>query len=179
SNTAVIYTSDQGFYLGENGWFDKRFAYDVSMQTPLLVRWPGRIKPGTITDAMVQNIDFAPTILGMAGLKTPDWMQGLDLTPLLTGKQTELPRPYLYYHYYEFVRDHTVIPHIAIRSRDHKLIYFYTVNEWQLYDLQKDPVELNNLVNSPAHQELFKKLRKELVKLRDRYDDHEPAGELN
>ena len=179
SNTAVIYTSDQGFYLGENGWFDKRFAYDVSMQTPLLVRWPGRIKPGTITDAMVQNIDFAPTILGMAGLKTPDWMQGLDLTPLLTGKQTELPRPYLYYHYYEFVRDHTVIPHIAIRSRDHKLIYFYTVNEWQLYDLKKDPVELNNLVNSPAHQKLFKKLRMELVNLRDRYDDHEPAGELN
>ncbi len=179
SNTAVIYTSDQGFYLGENGWFDKRFAYDVSMQTPLLVRWPGHIKPGTVTDAMVQNIDFAPTILGMVGLKTPDWMQGLDLTPLLTGKQTKLPREYLYYHYYEFVRDHTVIPHIAIRSRDHKLIYFYTVNEWQLYDLQKDPVELNNLINSADHQSLFQKLRQEMIRLRDKYDDHEPAGELN
>ena len=179
SNTAVIYTSDQGFYLGENGWFDKRFAYDVSMQTPLLVRWPGHTKPGTVTDAMVQNIDFAPTILGMAGLKMPDWMQGIDLSPLLTGKQTELKRPYLYYHYYEFVRDHTVIPHIAIRSRDHKLIYFYTVNEWQLYDLQKDPVELNNLINSTAHQSLIQKLRQEMIRLRDKYDDHEPAGELN
>lgn len=178
SNTAVMYTSDQGFYLGENGWFDKRFAYDISMQTPLLVRWPGHIKPGTETNAMVQNIDFAPTILAIAGSKAPGWMQGLDFKPILTGNKKELPRPYLYYHYYEFVQDHTVIPHVAIRSKDHKLIYFYTVNEWQLYDLQKDPAELNNLANSDPHQSLFKKLKKELIQLRNLYDDHEPAGEL-
>lgn len=178
SSTAVMYTSDQGFYLGENGWFDKRFAYDVSMQTPLLVRWPGRVKPGTETDAMVQNIDFAPTILGITGSATPAWMQGLDLTPVMTGTKKNISRQYLYYHYYEFVPDHTVIPHVAIRSRNHKLIYFYTVNEWQLYDLVQDPAELNDLSRSASHQKLYKKLKKELVRLRKRYDDKEPAGEL-
>lgn len=177
-NTAVIYTSDQGFYLGENGWFDKRFAYDVSMQTPLLVRWPGHIRPGSTSQAMVQNIDFAPTILDLAGANVPGWMHGLSLKPLLTAEKKDLGRPYLYYHYYEFVRDHTVIPHIAIRGEDYKLIYFYTVNEWQLYDLKKDPKEMNNLISSKKHQPVFEKLKKELIRLRDQYDDHEPAGEL-
>ena len=178
ATTAVAYTSDQGFYLGENGWFDKRFAYDVSMQTPLLVRWPGHIKPGSVTDALVQNIDFAPTILRLAGLEAPGWMQGLDITPILTGKMKQLDRKYLYYHYYEFVKDHTVIPHVAIRSKDYKLIYFYTVNEWELYDLQKDPSELTNLVRSAAYQSILNTLKKELIRQREIYDDTEPAGEL-
>ena len=178
NSTAVIYTSDQGFYLGENGWFDKRFAYDVSMQTPLLIRWPGQIKAGTVSNTLVQNIDYAPTILGIAGLPVPIWMDGLNLRLLATGKIQQLPRNYLYYHYYEFGRDHSVIPHIAIRGYDYKLIYFYTVNEWELYDLKADPQEQKNLIRSAKHQKTIEQLKKELNRLRDQYDDHEVAGVL-
>ena len=179
NNTVVIYTSDQGFYLGENGWFDKRFAYDVSMQTPLLVRWPGRTREGWVSNELVQNIDFAPTILDFTGAQLPDWMQGESLLPLLTDTREKLRRKYLYYHYYEFVKDHTVLPHLAIRGDQYKLIYFYTVNEWELYDLKNDPAEQKNLIKSPSHQELVAELKAELVKLRNQYDDHEPAGELH
>jgi len=178
SNTAVIYTSDQGFFLGENGWFDKRFAYDVSMQTPLLMRWPGHIKPGTVTNTLVQNIDYAPTILDIAGVQIPGWMQGLSLKPVVTNKQKTLNRDYLYYHYYEFVRDHTVIPHLAVRGSRYKLIYFYTVNEWELYDLKTDPQEQKNLIKSPLHQKTLSQMKNELLRLRNQYDDHEKAGEL-
>ncbi|MBL7741408.1 MAG: sulfatase [Chitinophagaceae bacterium] len=176
--TVVIYTSDQGFYLGENGWFDKRFAYDVSMQTPLLVRWPGEISAGTENKNLVQNIDFAPTLLDIAGAKVPEWMQGVSLKPILSGQQRNLSRKYLYYHYYEFGKDHTVIPHVAIRSDRYKLIYFYTVNEWELYDLLYDPAEQKNLIRSSNHQATVNQLKTELNKLRDQYDDHEAAGEL-
>ncbi|HEX5654348.1 MAG TPA: sulfatase [Chitinophagaceae bacterium] len=179
NKTMVIYTSDQGFYLGENGWFDKRFAYDVSMQTPLIVRWPGKISPAIVSPALVQNIDFAPTILDIANVKIPTWMQGLSLKAVLTGKEQSLDRKYLYYHYYEFVRDHTVLPHLAIRGERHKLIYFYTVGEWEFYDLQKDPGEQKNLIGSRSHQKIIQELKAELIRLRDQYDDHEPAGELN
>jgi len=178
-NTMLIYTSDQGMYLGENGWFDKRFMYDKSMKTPLMIRWPGHIKRKTITNAMVQNIDFAPTFLDVAGVETPDWMQGLSLLPVVTGKKTSLNRPYLYYHYYEFSPDHTVIPHLGVRGDQYKLIYFYTVNEWELYDLKTDPVEQHNLIHSAAHQKIFLQMKDELKRLRDLYDDHEPAGELH
>ena len=178
-STAVLYTSDQGFFLGENGWFDKRFAYDVSMQTPLLMRWPGQIQPGSITNSMVQNIDYAPTILDIAGVPVPGWMQGLSLKNLVTNKKKKLNRNYLYYHYYEFVRDHTVIPHLAVRGTRYKLIYFYTVNEWELYDLETDPQEQKNLIRNPAYQKTVQQMKAELLKLRDQYDDHEKAGELN
>lgn len=178
-NTAVMYTSDQGFYLGENGWFDKRFAYDVSMQTPLLIKWPGKIKAGSVSTILTQNIDNAPTMLEIAGLPVPEWMHGLSLKPVLTGKQKQLNRKYLYYHYYEFVRDHTVIPHLAIRGERYKMIYFYTVNEWELYDLKTDAGEQRNLILNPAYDKLIADLKKELLKLRDQYDDHEPAGEFH
>ena len=179
NNTVVMYTSDQGFYLGENGWFDKRFAYDVSMQTPLLIRWPGRIRDGRASNELVQNIDFAPTILDFTGAEVPDWMQGESLLPILTDPREKLRRKYLYYHYYEFVKDHTVLPHLAIRSEQHKLIYFYTVNEWELYDLQKDPSEQKNIIKSASHQQVIVQLKAELKKLRDLYDDHEVAGDLH
>ena len=179
SNTAVMYTSDQGFFLGENGWFDKRFAYDVSMQIPLLMRWPGHIKPGKTINTLAQNIDYAPTILDIAGENIPNWMQGVSLKPLVTGKQKRMNRDYLYYHYYEYVRDHTVIPHLAVRGTRYKLIYFYTVNEWELYDLKTDPQEQKNLITSPVHQKIRQQMKNELLKLRDKYDDHEKAGELN
>lgn len=178
-NTVVMYTSDQGFYLGENGWFDKRFMYDVSMSTPLVMRWPGHIPANSVTNVLAQNIDFAPTILDITQTSIPGFMQGKSLVPVVTGKQKTLNRPYLYYHYYEFGKDHTVLPHLGIRGERYKLIYFYTVNEWELYDLKKDKEELHNLINSPKHQTLVQQLKVELNKLRDQYDDHEPAGELN
>lgn len=179
NNTMVIYTGDQGMYLGENGWFDKRWMYDVSMQAPLLIRWPGKIKAGTVTNAMTQAIDYAPTMLGAAGIATPDFMQGINLVPLVTGKQKTLPRKSLYYHFYEYQADHTVLPHLGIRGERYKLIYFYTVNEWELYDLKTDPQEQQNLIRSPKHQSIIVQLKKELRQLRDLYDDHEKAGELN
>jgi arylsulfatase A-like enzyme len=181
-NTLLIYTGDQGMYLGENGWFDKRFMYDVSMQAPLIMRWPEHIKPKTVTNIMAQNIDFAPTILNAANVEIPKWMQGLSLVPVITGKKTSLDRNYLYYHYYEFGIDHTVIPHLGIRGDRYKLIYFYTVNEWELYDLKNDPMEQRNLMKLIAHEartKIFFSMKVELLKLRDQYDDHEPAGELH
>lgn len=179
SNTVVIYTSDQGFYLGENGWFDKRFAYDVSMGTPLLVKWPGVIKPNTVSNTMVQNIDYAPTLLDIAGATPPPSMDGISFKTLLNGKQKSLNRKYLYYHYYEYSKDHTVLPHLAIRGEVSKLIYFYTVDEWEYYDLEKDPREMTNLIRSKPHQAAIEKMKKELDRLRDQYSDHEPAGVLH
>lgn len=178
SNTIVIYTSDQGFYLGENGWFDKRFAYDVSMKTPLLVRWPGHIKPNSVNNTLVQNIDFAPTLIDFANGIIPNSMHGLSLKGILTGTEKTLARNQLYYHYYEYGKDHTVIPHVAIRGERYKLIYFYTVDEWEFYDLEKDPGEQANLIHSKEHKNQISAMIKDLVKLRVKYDDTEPAGEL-
>jgi arylsulfatase A-like enzyme len=178
-NTLLIYTGDQGMYLGENGWFDKRWMYDVSMQAPLLMRWPGHIIPGSRNSELVQNIDYAPTFLGAAGITPPSWMQGIDLVPLITGKQKKLSRTNLYYHFYEYNADHTVLEHLGVRGNRYKLIYFYTVNEWELYDLQSDPQEQHNLSRSPKHRQTLQKMKIELLKLRDQYDDHEAAGELH
>jgi arylsulfatase A-like enzyme len=172
-NTLVIYTSDQGFYLGENGWFDKRFMYDVSMQTPLLARWPGYIPANSTNTNLVQNIDFAPTILAFGGVKTPVWMQGVSLKNLMTTKQDKLSRKYLYYHYYEYSKDHTVIPHLGIRGESYKLIYFYTVDEWEFYDLEKDPTEQHNLIDDPSQLPNIIQMKKELKKLQVEYDDQE------
>ncbi len=178
NNTLVIYTGDQGFYLGENGWFDKRWMYDVSMQAPLLMRWPGKIKAGTINNTLVQNIDFAPTMLDVASASVPVAMQGLSLKPLITGKLSKLPRKYLYYHYYEYPIDHYVVPHLGIRGDRYKLIYFYTIGEWELYDMQTDPAEQKNLADIESYNSILKKMKEELSKLRSLYDDHEPAGIL-
>jgi len=178
-NTLVMYTSDQGMYLGQNGWFDKRWMYDVSMKTPLLVRWPGKIKAGTIYTNMSQNIDYAPTMLDAAGIKAPASMQGISLLPTLTGKQKILPRHNLYYHFYEYYADHTVLPHLGVRGERYKLIYFYTVNEWELYDLKTDPEEQENEINNIAYSKIVVNMKKALLKLRDLYNDHEPAGILH
>jgi len=178
NNTMVIYTSDQGFYLGENGWFDKRFMYDVSMQTPLLIKWPGKIRAGSVNTSLVQNIDFAPTMLDVAGVKIPDWMQGLSVKSILTGKQTELSRKELYYRYYEYPIDHYVIPHLGIREKQYKLIYFYTVNEWEFYDLKADPQEQKNLINNPKYRAEINRMKMKLVEVKSKYKDSEPAGEL-
>jgi len=178
-NTLVIYTGDQGMYLGENGWFDKRWMYDVSMQAPLLMSWPGKILAGTVNTNMSQTIDYAPTMLDAAGIKVPDFMQGVSLVPAITGKRKLLPRHNLYYHFYEYKADHTVLQHLGVRGERYKLIYFYPVNEWELYDLKTDPDEQNNLIKLAAYQKVFTQMKKELLKLRDQYDDHEEAGELH
>ncbi len=178
-NTLVIYTSDQGFYLGQNGWFDKRWMYDVSMRSPLMARWPGHIKPSTKTNTMVQNIDYAPTFLEIAGVKIPASMQGLSLKGVLEDPAKTLPRNSLYYHFYEYKADHTVLQHVGVRTNRYKLLYFYTVNEWQLFDLEKDKAELNNLVNDKTYRKIFADMKKELIRLRNVYDDHEAAGELH
>jgi arylsulfatase A-like enzyme len=177
-NTLLVYTGDQGMYLGENGWFDKRWMYDVSMQSPLLVRWPGHIKPQSVCKTMVQNIDYAPTFLDAAGVKVPDWMQGLSLVQLMKGKQKNLPRESLYYHFYEYSADHTVLQHLGVRGERFKLIYFYPAKEWELYDLKLDPSEQKNLIRSAGHKQIIFQMMEELIKLRDKYDDHEEAGEL-
>ena len=177
-NTVIIYTADQGFYLGENGWFDKRFMYDVSMQMPLLMKWKGKIKPGTISNELVQNIDIAPTILDIAGVQQASFMQGISIAPLLSGKTTSLPRKELYYRYYEYPIDHYVLPHVGIREQNFKLVYFHTVNEWEFYDLQRDPHEQSNMVNAPAFQEKIEAMKKRLSDLKRHYKDTEPAGIL-
>ncbi|MFN2458451.1 MAG: sulfatase [Chitinophagaceae bacterium] len=178
-NTLVMYTSDQGFYLGENGWFDKRFMYDVSMQTPLLAKWPGVIKAGAVNKSLVQNIDFAPTILDAASVNIPAWMQGKSLKPLFQNAKADLKRKNLYYHFYEYQADHTVLQHLGIRGNRYKLIYFYTVDEWELYDLRKDPDEQHNLVRSRRHRKILQSMKQQLRQARNEYDDHEKAGVLN
>ncbi len=179
NNTLVIYTGDQGMYLGENGWFDKRWMYDVSMQAPMLMRWPGHIKAGSVNNNMTQTIDYAPTMLDAAGIKVPEFMQGISLVPSVTGKQKTIPRHSLYYHFYEYKADHTVLQHLGVRGERYKLIYFYPVNEWELYDLKTDPQEQRNLIRSAAHQKILAEIKQELLRLRDQYDDHETAGELH
>ena len=178
TNTVVIYTSDQGMYLGQNGWYDKRFMYDVSMRTPLLVRWPGKITAGTTRNTLVQNIDLAPTFLDIAGTNIPKWMQGLSLKSLSQNKSQTLARNTLYYHFYESYADHTVLPHLGVRSDRYKLVYFYTIDEWELYDLQKDPQELNNLYSDHRYKSISGKMRRLLDKARNEYDDHQKAGVL-
>ncbi|MDE0571257.1 MAG: sulfatase, partial [Verrucomicrobiales bacterium] len=137
-NTVVIYASDQGFFLGEHGWFDKRFMYEESVKTPLLVRWPGVAKPGTVNKKMVSNLDFAQTFLDLAGIDLPADMQGKSLRPLLEGKEPKNWRESVYYHYYCFPEYHAVRRHDGVRNNRYKLMHFYDINEWELFDLQKD-----------------------------------------
>jgi arylsulfatase A-like enzyme len=172
-NTIVVYTSDQGFYLGEHGWFDKRFAYNESFKTPLLVRWPNVIQPGITNDEMVQNLDFAQTILDAAGVSAPNDMQGESLVPLLKG-QCKNFREAVYYHYYEYPSIHMVKRHYAYVSKEYKLIHFYyDVDEWELYDRKNDPNELKNVYNDPDYAEIVAKLKIKLSDLRVKYKDSE------
>jgi arylsulfatase A-like enzyme len=170
----VVYTSDQGFYLGEHGRFDKRFIYNESFKTPLLIRWPGQITPGTVTTEMVQNIDFAPTLLDAAGIEIPQDMQGESIMPLLQGKHRKWKRKEVYYHYYEFPAIHMVKRHYGLVSEDYKLVHFYDdVDEWELYDRKKDSLELNNVYDRPEYARVVRQLRKRLVRLREKYEDSE------
>ncbi|AFV00433.1 sulfatase family protein [Simiduia agarivorans] len=173
-NTIIVYTSDNGFFLGEHGWFDKRFAYQESLQVPLIVRWPGVTPAGKKSAALVQNIDYAPTFLAAAGLPVPEDIQGQSLLPLLTDQPAQWSREALYYHYYAYPAIHSVKRHYAIITERYKLIHFYhDVDEWELYDLAQDPQELNNLIGQPEQQALIEDLKSDLKDLRAHYQDSE------
>lgn len=177
-NTVVIYTSDQGFYLGEHGWFDKRFMYEESMRTPLIMRYPSMIKAGANDNHLVQNIDMAPTFLQLAGLTIPEDMQGVSLLPVM---KNDIPhwRKALYYHYYEFPGEHKVYRHFGIRSNRYKLIRFYgEKNFWELYDLKSDPSEMKNLYSNKKYQTIAADLKKQLQSLIEQYDDNEAKAIL-
>lgn len=169
-NTVIVYTSDQGFYMGEHGWFDKRFMYEESFRTPLLVRLPGG-KKGDV-DEMVQNIDYGPTILDLAGVEVPADMHGVSFLPLLKGEKVPDWRKSLYYHFYEYPAEHAVRRHYGVRTERYKLMHFYNdIDCWELYDLQEDPMEMHNIYGQPGTEELVKELKTELLRLQVQYDD--------
>ena len=173
SNTIVIYTSDQGFFLGEHGWFDKRFMYEESIRMPFLVRYPPVIKPGSVNDAMILNVDFAPTFLEFAGLKTPTEVQGHSIKSLLSGKTPDDWRKSWYYRYYHYPNEHGTEPHYGVRTDRYKLIYFHRINQWELFDLQSDSHEVKNIVADPKSAKLVAELKTELARLRKELNDHD------
>ena len=169
-NTIVIYTTDQGFYLGEHGWFDKRFMYEESFGMPMLMRWPGHIKPGTQVTGLTQNIDFAPTFLDMCGIRIPQDMQGVSFRRLVEdGKTPKDWRKSLYYHYYEFPGFHSVRAHFGVKMERYKLIYFYKEKIWELYDLKEDPSEMKNLYGKEGMEKITEQLKTELARLQEVY----------
>jgi arylsulfatase A-like enzyme len=175
-NTVVILSSDQGFYLGEHGWFDKRWIFEESLRTPLLVRWPGVTKPGTATDQIVSLVDFAQTFLDIARAPAPDDMQGRSMVSLCRGETPDDWRKSLYYHYYEFPVPHRVRPHYGVITDRFKLVHYYKpdVDDWELLDRQKDPLETKNFYDDPAYADTVKELHAELERLRKEVDDTEP-----
>ena len=176
-NTVVMYSSDQGWYLGDHGWFDKRWMYEESFRTPLLVRWPKKIKPGSVSTSMAMNLDFAETFLELAGAKIPADMQGASLVPILEGKEPVDWRTAMYYHYYEFPGAHSVARHYGIRTARYKLIHYYPhekrpdMDQWELFDLKNDPHEMNSVYDHPEHAGLIKELKQRLYDLKQKYKD--------
>ena len=169
-NTIVVYTSDQGFFLGEHGFFDKRFIYDESYSMPLLIQYPKKLKAGIVNDQLVMNLDFAATLLDWAGIKKPAQMQGLSFANYI--ENSKRLRNATYYHYYEYPGEHAVKRHYGIRTEKYKLIhYYYDIDQWELFDLEKDPHEMMNVYNKPAYQEIQKQLDSALNKMRLEYKD--------
>jgi arylsulfatase A-like enzyme len=179
-NTVVIYTSDQGFFLGDHGLFDKRFMYEASVKMPFIVRWPGVTKAGSVQVLMAINADFAPTFMERAGLAVPADMQGASLVPLLRGESPPGWRSSYYYRYYHDPGNHNTRAHYGVRTMTHKLIYFWKKDQWEMYDLTKDPDELHNLYNDPAQQKTAASLKAELYRLKkevkddDQYANQQP-----
>lgn len=166
--TLIVYVSDQGFYMGEHGWFDKRFMYEESLRTPLLMRLP-KGRKGVVSE-LVQNIDYAPTFLELAGVEVPADIQGESLLPLISGGEYEWDRHSIYYHYYEYPAEHAVKKHYGVRNERYKLIHFYEdIDEWELYDLKNDPKEMHNIYNEQP--EIVKAMKDELKALQKKYDD--------
>jgi len=177
-NTIVIYMSDQGFYMGEHGWFDKRFMYEESFRTPMVMSYPGVIKPGTKSNDFVMNLDIAPTLLDAANLKIPSDMQGKSMLPLFKSKNAK-GRDNMFYHYYEN-GEHSVSPHFGIRTKRYKLIRFYKrVEGWELYDLQKDPKEMTNIYGKKGYDKITSALKTKLNELITQYEDEDAKKLMN
>ncbi len=176
-NTVVIYSSDQGFYIGDHGWYDKRWMYEESLKMPLIVKWPGVTEAGARSQELVQNLDYASTFLELAGAAVPEDLQGQSLVPLLKGEGEGAFREAIYYHYYEYPSVHMVPRQYGIRTDRYKLIHFYQFGEWELYDLQEDPDELNNIYET-ASPELVSTMKQKLEDLREHYEDDSDVTEF-
>ena len=177
-NTIVIYCSDQGFYIGDHGWYDKRWMYEESLMMPFIVNWPGVTKPGSRDTHLIQNLDYAETFLDIAGAKIPADMQGSSLVPLLRGQTPKDWRTSIYYHYYEYPSVHMIPRHYGIRTERYKLMHFYQFgNEWELYDLKSDPDELQNLYGKKGTGKLAADLKKQLRGLQANYEDDSDISE--
>jgi len=171
-NTLVVYTSDQGFYLGEHGWYDKRFMYEESLSMPLVMRYPHEIPAGQVTDNMVMNLDFASTFLDFAGVVIPAEMQGRSLRGIARGQDPADWRESIYYHYYEHPHGwHNVRRHYGVRTERYKLMHYYEDDFWEFYDLQEDPSEMNNIYTDPDYSEIISQTKQELGRLRKLYGD--------
>ena len=178
-NTLVVYTSDQGFYIGEHGWFDKRFMYEESFHMPCLVRYPEKIKAGTVNNDLLLNVDFAPTLLEIAGVEIPNDIQGKSFWPVLTKNPKTPFRDAVYYHYFEYPYWHHVQPHYGIRTDRYKLIHFYyDVDQWELFDLENDPNELKNLYGKQEFEGLSAQLKVRLSDLKKEYNMDKTLDEL-
>ncbi len=178
-NTIVVYTADQGFYLGDHGWYDKRFMYEESLRMPFIIRYSGKVKAGRKNDNTILNIDFAPTLLDMAGLRPPKEIQGKSFAPLLFNTDKTGFRKAMYYHYYEYPKWHSVQPHYGIRTERYKLIHFYyDIDVWELFDLEKDPNELTNVYDDLEYEEVVKKLKRKLSRLQREYKANIPLERM-
>ena len=178
-NTIVIYTSDQGFYLGEHGWFDKRFMYEESLRTPILMRYPKEIKKGTQINQLIQNLDFAPTFLDYAGIKIPEDIQGKSFRDVVNNTSSEW-RDAIYYTYYEYPSVHMVKRHYGVRTDRYKLMHFYyDIDEWEMYDLKEDPSEMMNVYDNPEYSEIKAMMHKRLVEMREKYGDSDELNQMH
>ena len=176
-NTIVVYSSDQGFYLGEHGWFDKRWMYEESLHTPLIVKWPGVVKAGSENTNLVSTLDFAETFLDAADVKIPSDMQGRSIVPLLKGEKVPDWRSAHYYHYYEYPAPHHVAPHFGVRTETgYKLIHYYDRNEWELFDLNKDPLELKSVYGTADYGSIQESLLSQMKELQVKYKDTDPTA---
>ena len=166
----MVYASDQGFYNGEHGWFDKRWIYEESIHMPLIVRWPGVVKPGSRFAPMVQNIDYAATFVEMAGAKAPRGLHGRSLVPILRGQSPADWRRSIYYHYYA-PDSHDVPPHLGVRNDRYTLANFYKTGEWELFDLKKDPQQMHSVLDDPAYAKTLGAMKTELMRLKTGFRD--------
>jgi arylsulfatase A-like enzyme len=172
-NTIIVLTSDQGFYLGDHGFFDKRFIYEESLRMPFMVKYPERIKAGSVNEDIITNIDFAPTLLELAGISTTQKMQGTSFVPVLDGNTPKDWQDAMYYHYYEFPFWHHVQPHYGVRTQKYTLAHFYyNIDVWELYDLEKDPNQVNNIYNNPDYAEVTAELKLKLKDLMIKFEDN-------
>ncbi|MCH2207724.1 MAG: sulfatase [Lentisphaerales bacterium] len=177
-NTIIVYSSDQGFFLGEHGWYDKRWMYDISLRMPLVMQWPAKFEGNQTITQITQNTDFAPTLLDAAGITVPAEMDGTSMLPLLTGQKPEW-RDTAYYAYYESPGPHNVPFHEGVRTDKYKLIHYYESGEWELFDLTKDPGEMKSQYNNPEYKSVLKDLKKRLVEQREQYKAPEHEWVLN